>query len=254
MTSKSEKERIASIHVREILNNSVARVVTFLASGKTFSIDELEYRKSMLLDYNKEFLEVQMKLELLDLDDPERAAEHASEREKFESAYDDCIVDVNRNLRILQDNQQNNSRKSAETSVSNVTIRQSHNLLPKIEIPTFNGNLLEWYSFHDTFKSVIHDNEELPGVQKFHYLKNVLRGDMVSLISSLNASEENYEIAWKLLKDRCNKPRQIMFSHLKSFLDLPEITRDTPTNLRSLSEKAQMHVNALKALKVPMEN
>ncbi|KOC58848.1 hypothetical protein WH47_01710, partial [Habropoda laboriosa] len=78
----------------------------------------------------------------------------------------------------------------------------------------FDGNLIEWHSFHDTFKSLVHQNEDLIGVQKFHLLKNALRGEAAAVITSLNASETNYLVAWDLLRKRCNKPRQIIYAHL----------------------------------------
>ncbi|XP_043258040.1 uncharacterized protein LOC122400583 [Colletes gigas] len=109
-------------------------------------------------------------------------------------------------------------------------------------------------SFRDTFKTLIHDNEALPSVQKFHLLKNSLRGEIASVIASLNASEENYFVAWDLLEQRCNKPRQIVQAHLRLLFDIPEITRDTPTNLRVLANQVQVHVTALKVLKQPIEH
>lgn len=46
-------------------------------------------------------------------------------------------------LRLLQDN---------------AFIRQQVPLLPKIEVKPFDGNPFQWRSFHDTFKTLVHDN------------------------------------------------------------------------------------------------
>lgn len=99
----------------------------------------------------------------------------------------------------------------------------------------------------------MHESEDLPSVQKFHLLKNALRGQVASVISGLNASEENYLVAWNLLQTRCNKPRQIVYAHIKSLYELPEATGDSPSSLRVLAESAQMHVNALLSLKQPVQ-
>ena len=126
-------------------------------------------------------------------------------------------------------------------------------MLPKLEIKPFDGNPVDWYSFRDMFESLVHKDYNIPTVQKFHLLRNALQGDVANIINTLNASEENYVVAWDLLNQRCNKPRQIVQTHLKLLMELPEITRESPTSIRSLKENAQMHVNALKALNLPVD-
>ena len=46
--------------------------------------------------------------------------------------------------------------------------------LPKLDLPKFEGNVLEWESFWDSFDSAIHSNNTLSEVQKFNYLKSLL--------------------------------------------------------------------------------
>ncbi|XP_017887274.1 uncharacterized protein LOC108629231, partial [Ceratina calcarata] len=65
---------------------------------------------------------------------------------------------------------------------------------------------------------------------------------------------QNYIVAWDLLQKRCNKPRLIIQSHLKLLLELPEINRDSASNLRTIAQQAQMHVNALRVAKQPVEH
>ena len=53
------------------------------------------------------------------------------------------------------------------------TPRSSHGTkvkLPKIVLKTFDGNPLKWTPFWDSFKSSLHDNEDLSEVDKFNYL------------------------------------------------------------------------------------
>jgi hypothetical protein len=42
--------------------------------------------------------------------------------------------------------------------------------LSTLELPSFSGQYTEWTAFHDTFSSLIEKNDQLSGVQKFHYL------------------------------------------------------------------------------------
>lgn len=43
--------------------------------------------------------------------------------------------------------------------------------LKPIEIPIFSGSFEDWSVYQDMFKSLVHENEGLTKVQKFHYLK-----------------------------------------------------------------------------------
>jgi hypothetical protein len=46
--------------------------------------------------------------------------------------------------------------------------------LPDLKLPTFSGNVLEFSSFWDTFRSVVDKNEELEPSQKLSYLKGAI--------------------------------------------------------------------------------
>lgn len=46
--------------------------------------------------------------------------------------------------------------------------------LPKLSIPTFNGDLLKWQTFWDTFQTAVLTDSSLSDIQKFNYLKGHL--------------------------------------------------------------------------------
>lgn len=47
--------------------------------------------------------------------------------------------------------------------------------LPKLDLPVFEGDVLEWQSFWDSYESAIHTNQSLSDVQRFTYLKSLLK-------------------------------------------------------------------------------
>jgi len=47
-----------------------------------------------------------------------------------------------------------------------------------------------------------HENDSLPVIQKFHYLKSSLSGEAEHLISNLPMTASNCTSAWKLLVER----------------------------------------------------
>ncbi|XP_076387400.1 uncharacterized protein LOC143264382 [Megachile rotundata] len=225
----------------------ITRIVSYLQEHTEFAIPALETRQSKLEQMHTSFSEIQSAIEII-----EENANHAAEWESFEEQYYKAAELISDKLKHLR-----GIGRPASTSrllESPTTVKTTSSLLSKIEIKPFDGNPIEWHSFHDTFKSLVHENEELIGVQKFHLLKNALRGEASAVIESLNATESNYLVAWDLLRKRCNKPRKIINAHLKILFDLPEITRDTPASLRQLAEQAQVHVNALQAVNQPIEH
>ena len=46
--------------------------------------------------------------------------------------------------------------------------------LLKLVLPRFKGDVKGWSVFWDSFKSAIHDNNDIPKVDKFNYLKSLL--------------------------------------------------------------------------------
>ncbi|XP_043263915.1 uncharacterized protein LOC122404086 [Colletes gigas] len=232
---------------RAAVKAQLTRLKSFLAEQREISIAVLEIRQSKLEQIFNAFSEVQVAIEIAD-----EESDHTPEWESFEEYYYSAAETISERLKEQRGISGTVSANRVVESPN--TVRQTSSLLRKIEIKPFDGNPVEWHSFHDTFKSLVHDNDELIGVQKFHLLKNALRGEAIAVIEALNATEGNYLVAWDLLCKRCNKPRKIINAHLRLLIDLPEITRDTPGNLGQLAEKAQVHVNALKAINQPTEH
>ncbi|XP_076638849.1 uncharacterized protein LOC143350709 [Colletes latitarsis] len=214
--------------IRNSLNDSISSTAISIKKAK---LEEVYH------SFNK------LHLELARVDE---TGDYENSIVEFESSYYACAE--------VLDNLQNSNKKSASTTSDQAkTLTNASVVLPRIDLPTFDGNLLEWQSFYDTFKAMVHENEDILGVQKFHYLKHSLRGEIAGVINTLNASYENYTVAWTMLIKRCNQPRKIIQMHLKSLFELPNLTKECPVALRSMITATEKHVNALKAIKIPVE-
>ena len=75
-------------------------------------------------------------------------------------------------------------------AVQAVTVR-----LPELKIPEISGGFDEWLNFHDLFITLIHTNPHLSSVQKFKYLKAVMKGEALRLIQVVPVASANYMIA-----------------------------------------------------------
>jgi len=86
--------------------------------------------------------------------------------------------------------------------------------LPRIQLPQFSGKYEEWHSFRDLFFSIIRKDTSTLLVEKLHYLKSCLKGEVELLVRSLPTTDENFDRAWKALLDYydCNDaPRMHRF-------------------------------------------
>src|SRR5665811_2120891 len=93
--------------------------------------------------------------------------------------------------------------------------------LPRLELPSFDGNLDDWMSFRDMFSTAVHNNATLSNAQKLTYLKSVLKGDAGRLIKTLTLTGTNYDIAWKQLKKRYQNERKLLFAIFKKLVEQP---------------------------------
>jgi len=122
--------------------------------------------------------------------------------------------------------------KSSDKKLESLTEAKVN--LPKLQLPLFDGKLHEWQEFWDVFQSTIHE-QSLPDVTKFVYLKSVLRGTALTVISGIPVTKDNYKMAIDRLRERFGKKEAIVeflysklqnlprsgtgFGHIKSTLD-----------------------------------
>jgi hypothetical protein len=126
--------------------------------------------------------------------------------------------------------------------------------LPEIKLPTFGGVVTEWQSFKDLFKSAVHDRTDVAKSNKLSYLKSCLDGDAKQLISSMQSTDDNYDIAWDLLEKRYENEREIFFGILLKFTNQAVLTGESAIGLRSLLDISQECIRALKNLNVVVDN
>ena len=142
------------------------------------------------------------------------------------------------------------------TCNDNMKSKEGGNMkLPKLELKSFSGNYEEWQSFWDTFESAVNRNTNISRIQKFTYLKSCVTGAAESAISGLPLTEDNYETAIDILRDRFGKPQLLISNHMEALLKLPIVSSVHETkNLRGLYDKIEINIRSLKALGVESES
>ena len=135
--------------------------------------------------------------------------------------------------------------KTSQTSTSSHVGRAR---LPKLELPKFSGNYLEFTSFFDKFLAVV-DGSELPAVTKFTYLQSLLTGEALASINGLTVTDDSYPVAKEILTKRYGRKERIIFSHIQTLLSLQVDCRKS-NGLWSLYDSLQSHVRCLESLGV----
>ena len=202
---------------------------------------DLLHIKDRLETYEKDIRALQYQIVTLDEGETARGSELEEEYERLQRRVAKQLSNTRR------------STPSQSTSGESAVGRESAPLkLPEVRIPTFDGALEDWQSFHDAFSSAIDRNENLAPVQKFHHLRTALTGWAARSIQSLPITDANYAIAMDALREKFDCHRQICMRHWDLILDYPRITKETPEAIDDLIETVKVHLQALERLGDPV--
>ena len=133
---------------------------------------------------------------------------------------------------------------TASPIVPGQPFKGKHTKLPKINLPFFSGDNVEWTSFWDIFNQSIHLNPAIDSVEKLVYLRGQLKGAAFRLISSYPIEAANYPVILELLKNTYGGTEHIKLAHTLDFLRMPEISH-TSQDLADFRASMDQHTVAL---------
>ena len=123
------------------------------------------------------------------------------------------------------------------------------NSVPKIEVATFDGNVLGRNLFWEQFEVSIQSKIHISDAEKLAYLRQAVKdGPAKYVIEGLAHLDTNYVNAVECLHKRYDKPRQIHKAHIKAILDAASIRNETGKKLRRLHDVLGKHLPALEAM------
>ncbi|XP_053388319.1 uncharacterized protein LOC123543829, partial [Mercenaria mercenaria] len=129
----------------------------------------------------------------------------------------------------------------------NHTNSSVYHRLPILDLPRFDGNILDWQSFWDSYESAIHTNPSLSGVQKFNYLKSSLRGEAGQTIAGFALTNANYDKAVSLLHERYGQKDRIIQTYMRALLEVPAPV-NTVTSLKKFYDTTETYIRGLDSL------
>ena len=120
--------------------------------------------------------------------------------------------------------------------------------LPRIKIPTFDGNILNWRIFWEQFDSAVHSKSHLSDSDKLTYLREALKsGPAKNVVVGLTQTSGNYNEAIRRLQKRYDRPRVLYQAHVRKIQEAFPLKTGSGQELRRLHDLLQQHIRALKA-------
>ncbi|XP_057672105.1 uncharacterized protein LOC130903793 [Diorhabda carinulata] len=216
---------------------------------------ELDMRLEKMAELFPAFDAIQNKIEFLA--DEDELGNQFTERQNFE---DNFYRFSTRNLLTKHnfyelDNGEEflRSTSSGSSSHRSKTEHVALKSLPKLPIPTFSGKSENWLEFRDTFSFLVHKNERLDNIEKFHFLRGALDGDAKQFIGTLEFSDSGYGVAWNLLLERFKNTSLLVNNNLECLVNLPEIRKENAVDLRKMLDILVKNLRSLNSLGVNTE-
>ncbi|XP_053380526.1 uncharacterized protein LOC128548911 [Mercenaria mercenaria] len=156
------------------------------------------------------------------------------------------IVELQYELQNIVVNQMKQQQKLIEMNERKEHMKSSVKL-PKLDLLPYGGDKLKWLEFWDSFECTIHKNKMLSNVEKFTYLRNKLYGEAKRAIMGIALTEENYDVAIEILKDRFGNIQEVIDLHYNQMINLYPASNKTES-LRILLDKVEKHLRSLEVL------
>jgi len=165
---------------------------------------------------------------------------------ELESKVESTLIELHE--RITPESNANTSRLIQQPPPNNPNVQ-----LPRITLPKFNGDYLQWVTFKDLFLEIVHQ-ASITDSQRMHYLTQSLVDEPKTLIKHLPSTGTNYAAAWKILTSRYDNKRLLVSTLLNKLLSQPAVKNESPAQLKSLHDVTKECIHGLRAQGLPIQH
>ncbi|KAJ8936665.1 hypothetical protein NQ314_012205 [Rhamnusium bicolor] len=200
------------------------------ALGDT-DVIQLQDRLSRIENVYEQFNEIQNEIEAVI--DETKLDEQFTERLNFEESFFKITAMAKSILTKYEPKHDDNA--SVHSNMSAMSITNSMGVkLPVISLPKFQGSYEGWLEYRETFESLVHYNEALNPIQRYHYLRASLEGSAALVIKSVEFTAAGYAVAWQALCDRYNNTKLLVRNYIKAIFSLDIIQKESSAKIRKL--------------------
>ena len=127
-----------------------------------------------------------------------------------------------------------------------VPTRSKHIQLPKLHLPTFRGDLMDWAPFWSQFRTAVDANDDLSSEHKLAYLRDAIKDSSIKSLMFSGAEREGlYSEIVEMLQKRYDKRRTIHSAYCSQLTSLTSI-KNTKSDLLQFVDKVKHAVAGLK--------
>ena len=229
---------------KKVLKASITRAINDIEKSDSFTKVELQLFEKKCNKLESEcsliFDQIFTNCESKDYD------KFGEEQSSIQEQIDKLWVNIKERLSVNEKDKKNDSITSESKLNDNIR-------LPRLNLPSFSGNVQDWLSYRDLFKASIHNSEILSNSEKLSYLKLSLQGEAAKIIQSIPITDANYQIAWELLEERYSNIKDQVFAHLKRFFSVPVMQGENPNFILKLVDAANESIRSLETLEQKIE-
>ena len=235
-TSPSSPRNLQSRKLQRLVKElESVREATATLDNEVDNTCRLQLHQERLSEFRRELTEIRDVLLGMGLNDSDDLMEA---HKGLEQSMFDCSLHIKQLLRGSKDH---NSSSTASDSKGD--------RLPKLDVPTFNGDILSWQTFWEQFCVSVHERPHLSDAEKLVYLRQALKdGTAKNTIEGLSRSGEHYTEAVECLRSRFDRTRLIHQTHVRKIIKAPSLKDGSGKELRKFHDTMQQHLRALKAM------
>ena len=168
------------------------------------------------------------------------------------------IMLANNKLSELVETENKNARPAPSqpgTPPSQQPNQPTSTTMVKLDLASFSGrNALDFLPWYQAFKASVLDTK-LPAVQKMIYLNHYCTGPARAAIEQFQLTEENLQPAIQTLKDRFNRPDQILNGTFNKIIAIPRLPSNSDTfQLRRFFDTITTSLSIIKSQDNSYEN
>ena len=204
--------------------------------------EELQFKEKQKLDARKGEQDAEFQREKLQCDSKLEEQRIQIEKEKVEKEKE-----LKERELAFQIEMEKIKSERGESSGHSKPSSHSAIKLPKLDFPKYNGEILKWNEFWDSFDSAINKNSALTNVEKMNYLRSKLEGKALLAISGLELTSDNYDVASTLLKERFGDEQLVVDNHYAKILNIFPASNEI-RQLRAVLDLIEMHLRSLDAI------
>ena len=101
-----------------------------------------------------------------------------------------------------------------------------------------------------TCLSLVVINSPATPIEKLHYLKKSLKGEVEQVIRNSLTTDANNNETWKVLMDHYENPRLLVKSYIAHFLALPNLKSESATEMKKLYYCVNNTIGSLEGIEV----